>query len=317
MANTFILANKAVKHYANAKIDRDSILGDNKGKSGIYLWYNRKNLKSYIGQSKDLGDPKKGRLLRYYHNSYLNAKNRGGSKIRAALLKYGHDNFSVFILEYCSVELLDKREQYWLDLLSPEYNILTNVKSSRGYKHTADSLTRMRGKRPNFIPNPEHLKKLVFLAKTREYDQSFRDAISARNGKTVYVYDTEFKLVNTYTSLIKLKKAYGIQMHHKTLYKHIAAGKLFNGHIFSFSIIENKDQVPTFTPLNKANKAKKIQLINILNPNLSKTLDSLNSAAAYIKEIDGSSDKATIRKHMLSEPETKLYKKKWKIIEIK
>ena len=66
MANTFILANKAVKHYANAKIDRDSILGDNKGKSGIYLWYNRKNLKSYIGQSKDLGDPKKGRLLRYY-----------------------------------------------------------------------------------------------------------------------------------------------------------------------------------------------------------------------------------------------------------
>ena len=84
---------------------------------------------------------------------------------------------------------------------------------------------------------------------------------------------------------------------------------MFNGHIFTFSIIENKDQVPTFTPLNKANKAKKIQLINILNPNLSKILNSLNSAVAYIKEIEGSSDKATIRKHMLSEPETKLYKK--------
>lgn len=37
MANTLVLTNKAVKHYANAKIDRESKLGENKCKSGIYL----------------------------------------------------------------------------------------------------------------------------------------------------------------------------------------------------------------------------------------------------------------------------------------
>ena len=50
-----------------------------------------------------------------------------------------------------------------------------------------------------------------------------------------------------------------------------------------------------------------------MNPDLSKTLDSLNSATLYIKNIDGKSDKATIRKYINSE---KLYKKCWKICEI-
>lgn len=146
------LRKKAIKIYDNAKTQRNSILEENSGKSGIYLWYNRQNGKSYIGQSVNLGDKKKGRLLRYYHNSYLNSSSRGESQIRLALIKYGHDNFALAILEYCPINLLDEREQYWIDLLLPEYNILTFVKSSRGYKHSSDSIQKMSGPRPHYKP---------------------------------------------------------------------------------------------------------------------------------------------------------------------
>lgn len=135
----------------------------------------------------------------------------------------------MLILEYCPENLLDGREQFWLDLPKPNYNILKFVKSSRGYKHTLDSLSKMRGPRPNFKANPEHLAKLGLLAKNRVYDKSFRNAISERLGYTVYVYEDNGNLVNTYPSLIKFKEAHGIKLHHKTLYKYISQGKLVNG----------------------------------------------------------------------------------------
>ena len=60
----------------------------------------------YIGQSKNLGDVKGGRNARYFSLSL-----QYEVKVRKALLKYGLANFSVLILEYCSIDLLDKREQ--------------------------------------------------------------------------------------------------------------------------------------------------------------------------------------------------------------
>jgi len=86
-----------VKFYVNAKTDRKQILNDNKARSGIYfLFLGRENVingKIYIGQGLDLGDLNKGRLTRYYHNSYLISKNRGNSILNRAIEKYGHDKF--------------------------------------------------------------------------------------------------------------------------------------------------------------------------------------------------------------------------------
>lgn len=310
--------SKAIKFYDNAKTQRNFILEENSGKSGIYLWYNRKNGKSYIGQSINLGDKKKGRLIRYYHNSYLNSNSRGESKIRLALIKYGHDNFSLAILEYCPTSLLDEREQFWIDLISPEYNILTFVKSSRGYKHTIESIQKMRGPRPNYKPSPEHLEKLAWLAKkeNRDYKSpAYIDKLSKINGTTVYVYDatTEpLNLITTYSSIIRVKKAYGIKMHHNTLYKHISAGMLFKGHKFSFTPLNSSNNNHTIISLANLKKARKIEVTNVLKPELSKSLNSLTLAAAYIREIDGVSDRGIMRKYINS---GKLYRKKWKLVE--
>jgi len=158
-----------------------------------------------------------------------------------AILKYGHDKFSVAILEYCRQELLDSSEQYWLDLLKPDYNILKFSRSSRGYKHTTESIAKMKGARPNFKPSPELLKKLIELSKTRNYDQDYRDKVSNQKGNTVYVYDSFGKLISSYSSIIRLKTAYGFTMHHNTLYKYISQGMLFNNHKFSFINLDHSD----------------------------------------------------------------------------
>jgi group I intron endonuclease len=36
------------------------------------------------------------------------------------------------------------REQYYIDLLKPEYNILSIVGSTFGYKHTAETLEKFK-----------------------------------------------------------------------------------------------------------------------------------------------------------------------------
>jgi hypothetical protein len=58
--------DSSVKVYENIlnKINRNSILDENKGKSDIYLWFNHLNGKKYIGQSKDLGNRKQGRIIK-------------------------------------------------------------------------------------------------------------------------------------------------------------------------------------------------------------------------------------------------------------
>ena len=69
------------------------------------------------------------------------------------------------IIEYCEKSDLIKKEQYYIDLLKPEYNILKIAGSSLGFKHTEESLAKMIGeKNPMFgkkgVKHPMFGKKL-------------------------------------------------------------------------------------------------------------------------------------------------------------
>lgn len=48
--------------------------------------------------------------------------------IHKALLKYGYSGFKLEIIEYCNKDDLLNREQYYQDLLKPEYNIYPTKK---------------------------------------------------------------------------------------------------------------------------------------------------------------------------------------------
>ena len=51
-------------------------------------------------------------------------------------MKYDYSNFNLEILEYCDNKSLFSREQCYLDLLKPEYNICKMAGSMLGFKHS-------------------------------------------------------------------------------------------------------------------------------------------------------------------------------------
>jgi hypothetical protein len=93
---------------------------------GIYKITNIINGKFYIGSTTRLS-------ARKAEHKYRRKKYKGNSAIRSAVLKYGEDNFEFNVLEIFNFgewatkeykdEILSSREQYYVDVLSPQYNI--------------------------------------------------------------------------------------------------------------------------------------------------------------------------------------------------
>ncbi len=112
---------------------------------------------SGLDLSKRIGD--------YYKKSELNRNSR---PIHAALLKYGYENFKLEILEYCKADELLVREQYYLDLIKPEYNILTKAYSLLGFKHSPENIAKFKLKKISQehkdILSLTHLGKVVIVS---------------------------------------------------------------------------------------------------------------------------------------------------------
>nr|QCW06955.1 hypothetical protein [Drechslerella brochopaga] len=123
------------KFYSNSDTQKLQIISENKGRSGVYHWVNLENGKSYIGSSVNLGR----RLQHYYSMGFLLLQvKKNKSMIYRALLKYGYSKFNLKILEYCEPDKCLEREQYYIDLIKPEYNILKIAGSSLGYVYSIE-----------------------------------------------------------------------------------------------------------------------------------------------------------------------------------
>jgi group I intron endonuclease len=119
--------------YNNMDINKSIIILNNKRKCGISRLNNLITGKRYIGSSVNLAS----RFINYYYRVFLeeNRVKKGSSIIYNSLLKYGYSNFSVDILEYCELHSLIAREQYYMDILKPEYNLKV-AGSVLGFEHS-------------------------------------------------------------------------------------------------------------------------------------------------------------------------------------
>lgn len=127
--------------YSNVDKQKESILKENRNKSGVYKWINNVNGNSYVGSSVNLSK----RLSEYLNVNYL--LRRDNMTINKALLKYGYSDFSLLILEYCEPDVCIEREQYYIDLYKPEYNILKLAGSRLGYTHTEETLAKLKNRK--------------------------------------------------------------------------------------------------------------------------------------------------------------------------
>jgi hypothetical protein len=126
--------------YLNPDKEKELIINENKGRTGIYRWVHLESGKSYIGSSVKLNI----RFRQYFNYNHISYPGRN-LIIYKALLKYGYSAFRLEILEYCSPssEVLEPRVQYYRNSFKPEYNIsdlrklnVLGKKTQRRYFHT-------------------------------------------------------------------------------------------------------------------------------------------------------------------------------------
>lgn len=137
------------------------------------------------------------RLYKYFSIKHLtNYK----TPIHNALLKYEFKNFSLEILEYCEngVDLI-KREQFYFDLLKPEYNLLSIAGSPLGFKHSEKTLEFFRYDRK---VSEETRKNLSLAATGRILTESDKMKISVARKGIKLSNETRAKISASTTALI-------------------------------------------------------------------------------------------------------------------
>lgn len=107
--------------------------------TGIYAIRNLANGKCYVGSSSD-HIPKRWKL----HKLMLEENRHHSTILQRAWNKYGENSFEFEIVERCSPEECINREQYYLDMLVPKYNICKFAGSPKGRKYTQKQRKTMR-----------------------------------------------------------------------------------------------------------------------------------------------------------------------------
>lgn len=105
--------------------------------TGVYQIVNLVNGKCYVGSSVQI----ESRIFK--HLAFLRRGNHPNAHLQAAFSKYGEQAFDYKLLEVCRKDVLLGREQFYLDALSPEYNICKIAGNTLGYKHGAVAKAKM------------------------------------------------------------------------------------------------------------------------------------------------------------------------------
>jgi group I intron endonuclease len=182
-----------------------------------------------------------------------NKLSQGSSAIYSALLKHGYSNFSLDILEYCEPSLLISREQYYIDLLKPQYNILKIAGSRLGYKHSEVTKAKMSishtGKNNHFYGKTHtyetrkkiglSLKSIIRVnTKSRVVKFETKLKLSLRTkGVPIKVFDLSNNLINEFPSMISVGRYFNISS--RTVGRYLDKDKSYNGFIF-ISCLKNK-----------------------------------------------------------------------------
>lgn len=230
--------------YFNAEKCKRSIYYDNKNKSGVYRWINLITGESYVGSSICLS-----RRFSYYYG-----KNIKKSGISNAIFKYGHYNFSLDIIEYCNKDIIIKREQYYIDLLKPEYNICKIAGSCIGYKHSEETkkllsdISKGRKHKIEFSLNLSKTRRGIKykLNKVNKNKNKKREAksetikkISSRaQGVNVKIYDRLNNFIKEFPSMRSAAKFVGINR--TTISNIFKTGISYDDYNYKFEIKDNR-----------------------------------------------------------------------------
>lgn len=127
--------------------------------AGVYLISNNVNGKCYVGSTVHLDQRRREHFSRLVNNKHINAH------LQNAYNKYGREAFDFEILETIDIDdnikdKLLKREQFWIDNLKPEYNVLLVAGSNLGYHHTEETKKKISESTTGVKKSEEHAKHI-------------------------------------------------------------------------------------------------------------------------------------------------------------
>ena len=210
-------AQASQKIYLDADTQKVSIVTENRNLCGVYKWTNKLSGKVYIGSSANLSK----RLSNYYSYSLI-SRFQHSMLIYKALLKHGYSNFSLEILEYCNPSNVIEREQYYIDLFNPEYNLLPTAGSPLGYKHTEETLLKFKARKmtaSHLAKLTDHLRKLGDSDEHKDRSRLRMLEINKKKSYLIEVIDTETDKTLSFDSIRQAATALGCT--HSSILYHI------------------------------------------------------------------------------------------------
>ena len=194
--------------------------------TGIYKISNNTNSKIYIGSSININrrwNSHKNALLKNKHKNIL---------LQNHVNKYGIENIVFEIIEICSKDNLINREQFYIDLLKPIFNICKIAGNTLGYRYSIEQKDKLSLSQAykvyqytlegNYLKGWNSTREVAkyyncsysginkccvgtfnsFIGYIWKYEKLYSVATYKNNHlKEVEQYDLEFKLVNSFYTI--------------------------------------------------------------------------------------------------------------------
>lgn len=163
----------------------------------------------------------------------MSSSKRGASFICKALLKYGYAGFRLEILEYCPSSIVLDREQFYIDKLNPEYNILKIAGSNLGYKHSEASLKLMSDASKSRNEKEEVLKFKREIMLGRKLSKDHLEGMAKNNPFRVPIILSNIETGENkeFTSLIRAALFLGVHM--TTVKRYLVTNKPYKGYMIT------------------------------------------------------------------------------------
>jgi group I intron endonuclease len=226
--------------FIGIKDNKIDILSNIKDKAGIYMFFNLVNGNMYIGSSIKLDRRFRVHLSRI-----------GSTKLPLydALNKYGLNNFAFLILQYCEPieNVCVGLEQSYLDTFKPSYNILKLAGSSQGFKHSFETITKLKKMHakdlhPRFGTKASEEQKALMSLSLKKYYKEHSHHAKGQKGKLspqFGINGTKITMIDEQGNIITFPSINSARMHFRvrfsTISKNINKSIIINGVKWSIS----------------------------------------------------------------------------------
>ena len=210
--------------------------------AGVYLISNNVNGKCYVGSTVHLDQRRREHFSRLANNKHINAH------LQNAYNKYGREAFDFEILETIDIDdnikdKLLKREQFWIDNLKPEYNVLLVAGSNLGYHHTEETKKKISESTTGVKKSEEHAKHIregqSGRVRTEEHKAKLSEAAKHRKSPSNHAIISIDGVI--YNSLKEASEATGVK--YNTIQKRLKNPNISNYYYVKIGTQPPKDLI--------------------------------------------------------------------------